>query len=504
MLILLSLSLAASPDETAPQDAQPVQPVAAEPDTGLKFLGLVQSRLTTTNEVTTSLTSDGQVVGLLGGLNQTDVSDVDRATVGEFRTDGFFTYAPPVLDGHASLTAAFEVDYNWGDQAYQIGGNTGGGFGGDQVNLQTRRLHASFRPSLSNGHSLAVHVGLQFVPDGVYDPTTSKLDDLARAGGGLRFFGSEAAGISAYGRWRSDWGDRVRYRLGAFTLYEKGVSLPDDATLYLGDVQYQPFYATRVGAHLWYLRDRTGGSAGIAGTGPTSFLSELQGGPSLDLRAPGEDTAPAVNADVYWLGVDGGYNHRLDKGPFGISGSVFGNLGSLLVVDANDVHIQGLSAEAEARWRYLPGEGSVLRLEGIYSSADGTGRDAYTGVLTGNSWGIVGALWTTHGSYLLFPDGKAINRQVSMVYDISNQGDGLVAASASVGWDPIPNRLNLTAGLAHANSARMEPVGTEVNLKVAARPLLFCEMGVVAAAVTGSKWETSPWMSYGYLEWITF
>ncbi len=499
MICLLPLLWAGPPDEAA---SRPVQPVLPQPESGLKFLGLVQSRFSVTNEITTNPFLDGQVVGVLGGTNLTESSAEERAVVTELRTNGFFTYTPKMLDGQASLTAAFEVDFAYGDQAYQVGGNTGGGFGADQVNLQTRRLHATFRPRLPGGNGLTVVAGLQFVSDGVYDPTTSRLDDLTRTGGGMRFFGSEAAGLTAYGKLRTDWGDRLRYKLGAYTLLEKGSSLSDDATLYMLDAQVHPIYATRIGIHGWYLRDRTAGTGGLLGSGPTSALSELQGGPRLDLREAGVVEAPEVNADLFWLGLDAGYNHRLDRGPLAVGASVVGNLGSLLVVGGKDVGVRGMSANVNARYKYTQGDGSLFSFEGLYSSADGTGRDAYTGVLTGNSYGIVGALWTTHGSYLLFPDGKAINRQVALAYDLSNQGDGLIALSGSAGYDIIPSRLNLTVGAAHARDARANAIGTELNAKVYGRPWTFLELGAVGAMVTGSSFEQQPWTSYAYLEWL--
>lgn len=484
--------------------APPVQPEADPPPPMLRFFGIAQARTTVSNVVSTSLTADGQVVGLLGGLNQTEVSAEDTTRNSEFRAGAFFTLAPPVLDGQAALNAAFEVDYGFGDQAYQVGGNTGGGYGGDQVNLQTRRMNVAFNPRLGGGHALSLVAGLQFVADGVYDPARATLDDLSRAGGGMRFFGSEAAGLTAYGRYRTGWGDRARWRLGGYTLYEKGNSLPDDVTLWMADAQIQPAYAARVGAHLWYLKDRTGGAVGVAGAGPTSLLSELQGGPSLDLRYLGQEAPPEVNADLLWIGGDAGYNHRLDRGPLGLSASAFGNLGSLLVREGKDAQVRGLALDVEGRWRYAAGDGSVLRLEGLYTSADGPGRDAYTGVVTGNSYGVVGAIWTTHGSYLLFPDGRAINRQASAVYDISNQGDGLLALTGSLGRDIVPHRLNLTAGLAHARDAAGEVEGTELNARLSGRPLPFFEVGGVGAVIAGSAWEAAPWTTFLYLDWIIF
>ncbi|NOY27956.1 MAG: hypothetical protein GXP62_18990 [Oligoflexia bacterium] len=149
LLLLVGVAAAALPPESVwstgpdPDAAPPQAQPAPAPSTGFTAIGLLQARVTRSSVVTTNPFLDGQVVGSLGGLNGTSTSLDDRTLMGEQRADGFFTWAPTILDGRAALTAAFEVDFGWGDQAYQTGGNRGGGFGGDQVNLQTRRLYAA-------------------------------------------------------------------------------------------------------------------------------------------------------------------------------------------------------------------------------------------------------------------------------------------------------------------------------------------------------------------------
>ncbi|MCB9778444.1 MAG: hypothetical protein H6742_07775, partial [Alphaproteobacteria bacterium] len=201
---------------------------------------LLQTRATRSSVVTTNPFLDGQVVGALGGTNGTTTSPDDRTMVVEQRAAGFLTWAPRVLDGKAALTAAFEIDFGWGDQSYNVGGNKGGGFGADQVNLQTRRLYAAFRPGLGADDDLTVITGLQFLADGVHDPHGATPDQLFRSGGGLSFFGSEAAGIAAFGRHRTAWGELLRYRAGVYSLVENGTALADDATVFALDGQVTP------------------------------------------------------------------------------------------------------------------------------------------------------------------------------------------------------------------------------------------------------------------------
>ena len=170
-MIWATIAHAAEPTEVRVADVRPSLP---DPG-GLRFFALFQARGTANDLASTNPFLDGQVVGRLGGTNGIVVDPTTTALYTEQRASGFLTWAPPVLSGKASLTAAFEVDFAYGDQAYGNGGNVGGGFGADQVNLQTRRLHADFYPSTAH-HSVHVSVGLQFVADGVADPTASTPD----------------------------------------------------------------------------------------------------------------------------------------------------------------------------------------------------------------------------------------------------------------------------------------------------------------------------------------
>jgi hypothetical protein len=476
------------------------QPAPDGEDDGFTFLGLLSTRFVVTDVTTDNPLLNGQLVGVLGGLNQTTTSEQAGAYT-EHRAGAFFRYAPPVLDGRAALDAAFEIDFGFGDASYGIGGNTGGGYGADQVNLQTRRL--SGRYELAED-TVAV-VGLQFVADGVHDPGASKLDDLIRSGGKLIFFGSEAAGATVYGMARTAAGaELLRYRVGAYTLLEQGLGDPDDVTLWMADAQVAPAHALRVGAHAWWLRDRAGGQGGAFGSGPTSALSELQGGPRLDYRADGSALAPEVDADLLWLAADVGYNARLDMGDVGATAVAVANLGALYVTEQPDAGTQGYLVDAEARWRFAPGDGSIVRAEALWSRGDGPGKDYYTGVVTGNSYGAVGAVYMTHGCYLLFPDPGAINRQVSAVYDVSGAGEGVVAVTASAGYDLIPSRLTVGVGFGHASTAAMAPVGTEINARVVAKPWVLGNLGAHGAMLLGTGLPQDPWTVLASLDWLVF
>ena len=156
------------------------------------------------------------------------------------------------------------------------------------------------------------------------------------------------------------------------------------------------------------------------------------------------------------------------------------------------------------RYRYAAGDGSELRGEALWASADDPGVIGYGGVITGNSYGIVGAVWPTHGALLLFPDSGAINRQVSVVYDVSNAGAGLTATSLQAGYDIVPNRFGATLGLATAQSGSGDSLGTEFNVRLRTRPQPLLDIAVAAAVVTGSQLSVDPWTAIVTLDWVVF
>jgi hypothetical protein len=431
---------------------------------------------------------------VIGGSSGIDVDPAATAVGTEQRAGLFATYAPRVLDGRAALHSAFEIDFAWGDAANGVGGNTGGGFGGDQVNLQTRRLSASLRGQQAAAHG-RVEVGLQWLGDGAADPSQTRPDALFRQGARGLLFASEAAGIAAYGHHSDAWGRRARGRVGWFTLAEQGFTQPDDVWLAVLDGAWSPGWRSELSLHAAYLQDRSGGTGGALGIGPTSPLSALMGGPDLDLY-DGHPVPPdaRADADLVWLYGSTGQNAALDRGDVGLHAVAGALLGRLYAPLPHDDGVAGWFGDAELRWRWTRGNGSVVALEVLATSADDADPDRYTGMITGNSYGIVGALWSTHGTSLLFPDPGAISRSTSVVPDVSNGGEGLRAAATSIGWDAVPNKVTARAGLGAATAADTTWLGTELNGGLTARSLMGASLGLRAAAVLpGPALDAMPW-----------
>lgn len=479
--------------------AAEVRPAETGPAGGLVFVGLVGARGTLSDVTTTNPLVNGQLVGELGGSNSTTTGE----TVGgwaEQRVGAFFSYAPKLLDGKVALDAALEVDFAFGDSSYGIGGNTGGAVGADQVNLQTRRV--AVRWDAHPRHRFVL--GLQFVGDGVADPSRARPDDLFRSGGRLMVFGTEMAGLTWFGQVDRPGGEILRARAGFYTLYELAFTDPDDVTLMVADVQLAPAYAWRVGAHAWYLRDRAEGAAGLVGSGASSLLSELQGGPMLDFRASDADAYPGLSADLTWLGLDAGYNAGLDKGRFGATAGVFAQVGRLYVAELEDADSFGLLASAELRGRIAPGEGSVARAELVFATGDDPDTRDYEGIVTANSYGVAATAWGSHGCLLLFPDVGAIDRQTALAYDVSGGGAGLLGTSASVGIDPIPSRLNVTGVVGWAASGD-RVLGTELGARVSGKPFVLGSLGLSGAYVLGTDdavLPEDPWAIYLTFDWV--
>jgi hypothetical protein len=491
-------------DDAAPEETH-VAAVEPRPNraTGLQFFGYLQTRAALNNLDATNPFLDGQVVGKIGGTNGVVPTAGVRAAYTEQRLGANFDFRPKLLDGRAGLSAAFEIDWAFGDRSYGVGGNTGAAFGADMVNLQTRRLHADLY--VGDRHPAHLVLGLQFVGDSVTDPTATTPDGLIRSGGRLMFFGSEAAGLAAYGKIRDAGGDRLRYRLGSFTLYENGMSRPDDVWLNVADLDWRPAYATTIGVHGWYLQDRSGGTGGVLGVGPTSALSELQGGPRIDMFDGVPPAQPIVDTDLFWVGADGGYNAALDKGKVGVSGVFLANLGRLYAPVVHDDSIAGIAVDGEARVRWAPGSGSVARAEVLMTSGDSASADSYTGVVTANSYGIAGAVPSSHGTMLLLSDSRSINRMVAVVPDISGAGRGVTGLFASIGYDAVPDKLNTTVGFGHARTADGEAWGTEMNAKVVYRPMALMDVGVYGAFVvpgSASGLDAPPWAAYVAMDWL--
>lgn len=510
-LVTAAVAQPGAPIETRAAVAEATTP-RVPVDKPFKAIVLAQGRGAFTNLVSSNPFLDGQVLGRLGGTNGIVVDPEALSAYTEQRGVGFFTWRPDVLDGKVGFSSAFEVDFAWGDRSYGSGGNTGGGFGGDQVNLQTRRLHVDLweRLGARKRHHVHMVAGLQFLADSASDPTATTPDGLFRSGGGLMFFGSEAAGLSVFGSVHDAAGERLRYRLGTYTLVEGGLSAPDDAWIAMADATGIASQTVELGGHAWLLRDRTGGTGGLLGIGPSSGLSEMQGGPRLNPygTTPRPDDDAGIDTTVLSLAGDVGYNAALRDGPFGLRALALVQVGSLTARGASTVPLFAQFFDLEARLRYAAGKGSILKVEGLYSSGDdGDPSNRHGSVITGNSYGFAAAIPNTHDMRLLFSDPGSINRMVAAVYDVSGAGAGVIGATGSVGYDLVPNLVNAKVAAGTAFDAEGRGIGTEANIGLEFEPYPFFTTSVVGAALlpgTEALVQETAFAGYLGFEWLAF
>jgi hypothetical protein len=489
------------------------------PSTGLKYVGLLLIRATETDVTQDAAVLKGQVTGRMFGSNGTSTSDQALSFIEE-RYIGFLDYRPELLDGRAALLSAFEVDFTFGDVSNTVQANSGGAFNGDTVNLQTKRLAAE----VDLGAGLTLVAGLQPIADNPRNPAHAFPDELIHGGTHLAFWGSDAAGVSLYGRWSR----RAMARLAYFDLYENDVNENDDVHLALLDGETGVAPGLDVGAHLWYLHDGSKGLGTPLGVGPGSKLAELNGAAPLAL---GPDHA---TADIVWAGVDAHYNLWLADGPFAASAFAVGNFGRFPVTkgadraptappfDATDGELLGYMADLELAWRWGRTNGDSVEVEGLYASGDDNPNDrTVSSPITGNDYGIPGSVLASHRTLLLFPDLRAVNRQASVVYDPANLGYGVMAGFVDAAWDVVPDRLNLKLGAAAAQAAAPPPgtpryIGTELNAELMYRPYPFLWFGLHGAVVRLGKFlehgrvdphdvpQARPWTTYASLTWVQF
>ena len=131
-----------------------------------KFIGYYLMRYELVNYAPENDFFKGQVVGRLFGGNTTRTMDDNFARFGEQRFLAMLTYSPRLFDGWAKIRMSFELDWTLGTGNYSAGGNFGGAFGADAVNMQTQNLFIEFNPN----KKLYINAGLLRLYDNIRVP----------------------------------------------------------------------------------------------------------------------------------------------------------------------------------------------------------------------------------------------------------------------------------------------------------------------------------------------
>lgn len=464
----------------------------------------------------------GQVVGRLFGQNSTSTSDTATSMYVEQRIIPFFVYQPSLFNGKAILRASFEIDWTWGDASYGTAGNLGGAISADQVNLQTQNIELELLPA----KGWAVNLGLQRMFDTPFNPYRTLFDKMTNSGYRLAYFGTDAVGISV----RKDK-DFERFKASFYKFYENDIYADDDVNMFelVADKSLSPLW--KVGASVYYVRDRSAGKGGISilGQGLNSLLNDYSGTFKFKFG-----TSP-YKADIFWLGTFFSRNLDMMADPLSVTGFFNYNLGRADVLKAGKYEkgasIGGFAANLKTSYRYGQTLDDYVKMDLIYASGDDNGINdkKYSGVMTGNTWGAPGAIFISTGTYILMPHANVVNRYTPAIADLSNMGYGLSAATFTLSKGIVPNRFitRLGGGFALSNTQPLaggKYIGTEANFALVYNLGTFMSLEWHSAylwlggfydsaddrygyAVNGGTYgvrPVNPWTSFIVMKWLMF
>lgn len=506
LIILIFLLLAAQIQSQTEKDFE--QEKVSEEKKEFKFIGYYFMRSELSNTYPTNEFLKGQIVGRLFGGNTTKTGSDTRFS--EQRFIPMIAYTPRLFDGWATMRMSFELDWTWGDANYGAGGNFGGAFGADFVNMQTQNLFIEFRPQ----KNLFINAGLTRLFDNIKVPSYTLTDDLVHTGYRLAIWGSDATGVAAHYLLADQ-----RFKIGAYQLYENNVDQNDDVSLFEIDYEYDIDIFNSIGLTAYYLRDRGNGEGGVSilGQGLNSGLSNYNGVFNFNF---GNNS---YKADIVWLGSHFHGNPTLKQGRFGYTGFAIANMG-VAETKVQSVDIFGLAANLRLAYKYGKNSNDYIALDGVYTTGDDNNISdgKYSGVLTGNNWTAPGAVFFSHGLYLLLPHGNVVNRFTGAVIDIQNIGYGLMAGSFSASYDLIPNKFKVKSAVGFGASPVTpnnggNTIGTEINLNLLYKLRVYMDLELHAAylslgdfydspVVNGNVNERpkDPWVLFASLKWIMF
>jgi len=480
------------------QDTLDLKKIPDAKPSELKYIGYWFVRGTASNIAPTNELLRGQIIGRLFGPNTTNTW-AKTATYFEQRYVPMFIYTPQILDGVATFRSLFKIDMTWGDAAYGVGGNTGGGINAGQVNLQTLLANVDIKPRDADYN---VVVGLQRMFDNVRDPNQMAVSTAQTSAYKLCYWGTQDVGISVF----ANLNKTTQARLSYFQLYENLIQDNDDVALWMLDVEsrVQPLF--EVGADAWFLWDRgkSGGGISVLGQGLNSTLAEYNG--AVRLLFPTQK----YEANIGWFGIHSAFNRDFLAGRWWADAFVMSNFGNVDTVSTTNstgqyATIFGVAANAMVAYKYGMTPNDKISIEGLFTTGDNNGASdgKINSVITGNVWGAPTGIYSSHKALLLFPDPQVVNRYYSVVQDISNMGLGVTAGFLNLTKDLIPNKFSAKLGLASALS-NVTPkggtsyMGTELNAEVKYNIKVFLTVGLSAGYLWLGNFFNSPDVKYDH------
>jgi len=309
---------------------------------------------------------------------------------------------------NVGATAIFEIDFGqWGDSAYTVNRNQGGGFEADSINLETKNFFVWFNVPNS---TVKIAAGLQNQTDSF---------------GGMIFGFADMAGVFVTGA-----GPAVSFKLGGAKWQERITIEDDDVDLYVAEVKFSPVKEARLGVDFYVIRDASGRTPVGSGTTNTNLNTLGRIFTDYGIGATAFTYDPST---FYYLGVDGAFK----AGPIGLSGYAFYNWGELeningtfggLAVAGGSSDVSAYAVDLRADMDAGPGK---FFIEAAYVSGSDRTSDDIESPIVGNNYALAGSYpLTSMDMQILFPNADDINASVALAYDVANKGRGIMAAAA--------------------------------------------------------------------------
>ncbi|HAN79577.1 MAG TPA: hypothetical protein DCQ31_18355 [Bacteroidales bacterium] len=488
----------------------------------LQFFAFYINQAVSSNMYPEASLFSGQLVGRLFGSNSSNTSDTINSAYIEQRLIPFFIYQPKLFNGKAILRASFEIDWTWGDQAYGMSANKGSAISADQVNIQTQNIELELIPV----KDWYINLGLQRLFDTPYNPYRTYFDKMTTTGYRLAYWGTDGVGISV----RRDK-DFNSFKAGFYKLYENDAEVKDDVNLFELMYHQKITMTWTAGASIYAVQDRGKNKGGVSvfGQGLTSTLANSNGAFVFNLGTND------YQADIAWAGMYFGRNVDFWIDRLQLTGFVNYNLGTVRKKQGTEyvkaVDIGGLGLNLRGAYRYGQTTSDYVSAEMMYTSgdADGITNGKYSGVITGNTWGMPANIFVSSGTYLLFPHANVVNRYTPVISDISNMGYGVTAGIANFSKDIVPNRINAKVGGGAALSS-VKPqnggkfIGWEANaaLKYNFGPFMSLELhgaymqlgnffdsndasnGSDINGLSNTGRPSNPWTAFLVYKWLIF
>lgn len=399
-------------------------------------------------------------------------------------------YLLPKFSENVYGTFAFEFDSRWGDAAYVVGRNQGGGLETDSINIETKSINLTVKYPNTDFVST---IGMQTIKD-PYN--------------GILLGWADASGITLTNKFSPS----VDGLLGYYRFWQPAATLKKTSSVdfFRGEVSLPKVAKDlNLGLNLYVLLDNSGkDGSGVLGqaAGTSNGFANLAYNASTGRESLVGGTKYTMNL---WLP---GVNFDYKAGNFVLSGFFIYEGGKFdsKTAGVNDVTISSFAANLKAAAKAGPVN---LELLGIYVSGDDGGPNPGIGIkkngfYTPGSYSLAAAWMGQTRSKILFPDLDTSSQDQYLIYDVTNifEQNPLGITSFILNADtPLSKEVHVEAGVGVLWSSKDRPVNgenfmaTEINGGVYYKPYKAFSLGILGAyAFTGDFYKISDAQAAAY------